>query len=467
MKMKNNSVTPYNITLTILAITMILILSFVVFIPNQKVYAEYSDLNNNSLVNFNQIAKPQLYSNDFYNFGGTDSNGYFSISLKNKSVTWARMNIADSFDTAHKYYFVFNSDLGNGMNLYAKDGTVTLLTNFVGSTILSGYNNYQFNMSSYFDSNPNGSIKVQMMCIDLTYMFGVGNEPNLQQAKEYFISYYPYNAGTQIPFSKSYLQGYQDGAQSVYENLSITLNSYTIGANSQTYANNTIERGELYLDQQYSTYAFNGVIAINLLGQVERGTNINIDFELIIPSLQGEPSNTWESFTLYFAYVDSNNNLVNITGINAKYIGSLKNAYKGDFALPITTYTIYCYLQYNTVGGNLAPLTALASKSDITFKGLDIAQIVNNAYNKGASDTNLKYSPGGVLYQSIYDLGKSEGIAQGNTFVSGLDVISTTFTKVFSIFNAEILPGIPLSVFILLPLLFGLIMFVVKIAKGG
>ena len=124
-------------------------------------------------------------------------------------------------------------------------------------------------------------------------------------------------------------------------------------------------------------------------------------------------------------------------------------------------------MDYNTIGGNLLPITAIASKSDITFKGLDIAQIVNNAYNKGASDTNAKYSVGGLLYQSIYDLGKSEGIAQGNTFVNGLDVIATTFTKVFSIFNVEILPGIPLSVFILLPLLFGLIIFVVKITKGG
>lgn len=439
MKMKNNSVTPYNITLTILAISMILILSFVMFIPNQSVYAEYNELNENTLVNFNQY-------------------------VEDKYINYTTNSYYGNFLPIGTYYGKINSNVNTTVLFVFSGG------GYYRQNIVIGNNIFKINIlkqvqAIQFD---NEITYTNFNMINLTQMFGENNIPSLEQCQDYFTAqYYSYNTGTEIPFSKSYLQGYQEGAQSVYENLTITLNTYTIGSNSQTYANNTIERGELYFDNQYSTYAFNGVIAINLLGNVERGTNINIDFELFIPSLQGEPSNIWEKYQLYFAYVDSNNNLVNITGIQAKYIGSTKNAYKGDFALPITTSTIYCYLQYNTVGGNLAPLTALANKSDITFKGLDIAQLVNNAYNKGASDTNAKYSPGSVLYNSIYELGKSDGIAQGNTFVNGLDVISTTFTKVFSIFNVEILPGIPLSIFILLPLLFGLIMFVVKIAKGG
>ncbi len=439
MKMNKNILNPYNIALTILAICMLLILSFVMFIPHQSVYADYNELNENTLVNFNQ------YIQD--NYINYSTNSYYGNSLP--------IGI---------YYGKINSNVNTSILFVFSGG------GYYRQNIVSGNNNFKINISKQVQAIQfdNQITYTNFNMINLTQMFGQNNIPSLEQCQDYFTAqYYAYNTGTQIPFSKSYLQGYQEGAQSVYENLSITLNTYTIGANSQTYSNNTIERGELYFDNQYSTYAFNGVIAINLLGQVERGTNININFELIIPSLEGESTSIWESFPLYFAYVDSNNNLVNITGIKANYIGSLKNTYKGDFALPITTSTIYCYLQYNTVGGNLAPLSALANKSDISFKGIDIAQIVNNAYNKGASDTNAKYSVGGVLYQSIYDLGKSEGIAQGNTFVSGLDVIATTFTKVFSIFNVEILPGIPLSIFILLPLLFGLIMFIVKISKGG
>ncbi len=439
MKMNKNILNPYNITLTILAICMLLILSFVMFIPHQSVYADYNELNENTLVNFNQ------YIQDTYiNYS---TNSYYSNSLP--------IGI---------YYGKINSNVNTSILFVFSGG------GYYRQNIVIGNNTFKINISNQVQAIQfdNEITYTNFNMINLTQMFGQDNIPSLEQCKDYFTAqYYAYNTGIEIPYSKSYLQGYKDGAQSVYENLTITLNTYTIGANSQTYANNTIERGELYFDQQYSSYAFNGVIAINLLGHVERGTNINIDFELFIPSLEGEPSNLWEKYPLYFAYVDSNNNLVNITGIKANYIGSLKNAYKGDFAIPISTSTIYCYLQYNNVGGNLAPLNAIANKSDITFKGIDIAQIVNNAYNKGASDTNAKYSVGGVLYQSIYDLGKSEGIAQGNTFVSGLDVIATTFTKVFSIFNVEILPGIPLSIFILLPLLFGLIMFIVKISKGG
>lgn len=428
-------------TLPILAIICCLILASVLFIPNQNVYAEYNDLNENTLVNFNQ------YIQDTYINYTTDS--YFGNDLP-----------------VGKYYIRINSNVNTSILFVYSGGA------YYGKSITIGQNDFIIDFSNKINAIQfNNSITYKNLnAINLTQMFGAGNEPNLDQCKEYFTAeYYSYNKGTEIPFSKSYLQGYQEGAKSVFDSLTITLNSYTIGANSQTYANNTIERGELSFDQQYSAYAFSGVIAINLLGQVERGTNINIDFELTLPTLEGEPnvSEFAKKFILYFSYVDSNNNLVNITGVKPNYKGGWVNSYSGDFALPITTSTIYCYLNYNTIGDNFAPTTAIATKSDITFKGLDLAQIINNAYNKGASDTNAKYSVGGLLYQSIYDLGKSEGIAQGNSFVNGLDVIATTFTKVFSIFNIEILPGIPLSIFILLPLLFGLIMFIVKLTKGG
>lgn len=449
-------------TLSILAIISCLILTFVLFIPNQSVHAEYNDLNENTLVNFNQYSK----FNNYLISGTTDSNAYLNHNTDNLALT---------FNNTHKYFLMgYFENINNNnasqftlfFNTYTKVYSFTTTNTYF---ILDGINNFDFARIFTLSPNSTFNISVNINLIDLTQMFGAGNEPNLEQCREYFTTYYPYNTGIQIPYSKSYLQGYQEGAKSVYDSLTITLNSYTIGANSQIYSNNTIERGDLTFDQQYSAYAFSGVIAINLLGQVERGTNINIDFELTIPSLEGEPNvETFaEKFILYFAYVDSNNNLVNITGVKPKYIGSWVNSYKGDFALPITISTIYCYLNYNTIGDNFLPTTAIATKSDITFKGIDIAQVVNNAYNKGASDTNAKYSVGGLLYQSIYDLGKSEGIAEGNSFASGLDVIATTFTKVFSIFNIEILPGVPLTIFILLPLLFGLIMFIVKLTKGG
>lgn len=439
-------------TLSILAIICCLILAFVLFIPNQNVYAEYNDLNENTIVNFNQLVLDQ------------NINRVYSPQ-KLFQLTNVDLNIYN-----HKYYVKYTRNSSGRLSFgyvdtSAHDLLVSFDSGFYDNIYTISYLSYFYLYSEESDANLSG-----INIFDLTKMFGAGNEPNLEQCKDYFTAeYYNYNTGIEIPYSKSYLQGYQEGAQSVYESLTITLNSYTIGANSQTYANNTIERGELVFDQQYSAYAFSGVIAINLLGQVERGTNINIDFELTIPSLEGEPnvSEFAKKFILYFAYVDSNNNLVNITGIKPNYKGSWVNSYNGNFALPITTSTIYCYLNYNTIGDNFLPTKAIATKSDITFKGLDLAQIINNAYNKGASDNNAKYSVGGLLYQSIYDLGKSEGIAQGNSFATGLDVIATTFTKVFSIFNIEILPGIPLSIFILLPLLFGLIMFIVKLTKGG
>ena len=437
MKMNKNIISPYNKTLSILAICFCLVLAFVLLYPTTQAFADFDDLSENTMVNFNQYIQ-----NDYINYS---TSSYFANTLPTGT-----------------YYMKINSNVNTRILFVYTGGE------YYQKAITTGQNSFIITFSNQINALQfdNAITYQNFNAINLTQMFGE-NIPTLDQANDYFTaSYYPYNTGTQMPFSKSYLQGYQEGAQSVYDSMTITFNSYTIGANSQTYANNTIERGTLAFDQQYSAYAFSGVIAINLLGEVQRGTNMDIDFELYIPDLQGESTSYAESFLLYFAYVDSNNNLIDMTGIIPHYLGAWTNKYQGNFALPITTSTIYCYLDYNTIGDNFGPTQAIASKSDITFIGLDVAQLVNNAYNKGASDTTAKYSYGGVLYQSIYDLGKAEGIAEGNSYATGLDVIATTFTQVFSIFNIEILPGIPLTIFILLPLLFGLIMFIVKLTKG-
>lgn len=461
MKMKSTNVNlSYNKAMSLLAFCLCLVLAFALFLPSTTTYADYSDLNENSIVNFNQL----IAFNSIY--GGGKNNDYAIYWSSQEDNVVATLKYDIEILANHKYYWCVKDNENNYYNMFNLGGNSNIRPNQI-STIegtatyndirrFNWYNEIPLNTTLYF------------IFVDLTTMFGSSFEPNLEQCKDLFTAnYYNYTTGTSIPLNKSYLQGYQDGANAVYDALTITFNAYTIGSNSQTYGNNTIERGTLYFDNIYSAYTFTGVISINMLSNITRGTNINVNFKLWIPDLQGENSNYARSFKLYFGYLNDNNELIQIVEIEPiPLTGVQENTYQGNFVLPIDTQTIYCWVDYNTIGDNFSPTSIIAYQTEMSFKSVDIGLLINNAYNNGASATTLEYQPGGIRYDSIYQLGKANGLAEGNTFGNGLEIIGTTFTQVFSFFNIEILPGIPLTIFILLPLLVGLIIFIVKMTKG-
>ena len=428
-----------------------------------KAHAEYTDLaGTNTLVNFNQISdNVNVYKS-----------GKASISEGSYYYANVSTNNAINFTIGHTYFFIGKINSGSSniykMSLYLNSYSNVFDFNFTRNT---GY--FVMNTTSYSlfrvyaldtnDFNCNYTLNV----IDLTVMFGENNIPNEQQANEYFTAeYYNYTTGTLVPYSKDYLQGYQDGANDLLEAMTITYNAFTIGSSSTTYANNIIERGEFEFSQMEGYYYFSGGIGISLNSIVERGTTFDVDYTFLIPDLQGESQSYKLSFTLHFAYVDENNNLIDIVEISPTNEGNY-NSYNGSFVLPISTSKIYCYVNYGRVGQNESPTQCFAFKSDLTFKSTDIALLMNNSYQRGYSDMQERYNINGDLYNEIWTLGYNNGLAQQNATIGTMDYAKAAFIGIGEILKIELLPGVPFSLFVLLPLMLGLITFVVKLSKGG
>ncbi len=422
-----------------------------------KAHADYLDLaETNTLVNFNQYVPN---ANITMSSIPRNQNGFYNIYNTSSFTFYAN----------HKYY-IFGTNTSSyavnvcsGSNWTNFSSAMVIENGFTSKIYTTDVNRYGLQL--YTDNN-NASFK-NFNIIDLTQMFG-SNEPNLEQAQEYFTAaYYNYTTGTLLPYSKDYLQGYQDGANDLLEAMTITYNSFTIGISSTTYSNNIIDRGEFGFSETEGYYYFSGVIGINLQAIVERGTNFDVDYQFLIPDFSGESQSYKLSYKLHFAYVDDNNNLIDIVEITPTNEGNY-NTYNGSFVLPVSTSKIYCYVNDGVVSqDNQATLQCFAFKSDLTFKSTDVALLMSNAYQRGYSDMQERYNINGDLYNEIWTLGYNNGLAQQNATIGTMDYAKAAFIGIGEILKIELLPGVPFSLFVLLPLMLGLITFVVRLSKGG
>ena len=163
--------TPYNKTLSVLAILFCLILTFVLFIPNQIAYAEYNDLNENTLVNFNQYIQ-----DEYINYS---TNSYYSNILP-----------------IGTYYGKIDSNVNTSILFVFSGG------GYYRQNIVIGNNNFKINILKQIQSIQfdNEITYTNFNMINLSQMFGENNIPASEQCKEYFTAqYYSYNTGTQIP----------------------------------------------------------------------------------------------------------------------------------------------------------------------------------------------------------------------------------------------------------------------------
>ena len=425
--------------------------------------AEYNDLSSDTLVNFNQLLR---FTSATSYVSRVDNNVGLRFSSGFNSQFPANINF--NAIANHRYY-LFNDNNNGDFRLYLTGGitqefnTIYEPTSDVNITQLFVVN------TSLVDLDVN----IHFNIIDLTLMFGSDSDNlTLEQAKEYFTAdYYEYNTGTAIPYSKDYLQGYNDGANAVYEALTITFSDYTIGANSVSYGNNVIEKGQIIYDSNYGAYMFTGVIGIDLLQEINAGTNININFDLYIPDLQGESGDYYKNFKLTFAYIDNSNNLTNIATIEpVKSTDVYENLYTGTIILPLTTRYLYMYVDYARVGQNEAPTQIFSFNSSMSFRSLDVGLLMKNSYLQGQQAGEQKYAYGTDGYNNIYNLGFANGSnnsANGSIFTNGWTWVGMIFHEIGDILSIELLPGIPISLFVALPLLVGLLFFIVKITKGS
>lgn len=446
------------ILITILSIILVALMTAFVFATinfasSKKAHAEYDDITSETVVNFNQIANWYSRTNEFYNWTQPDTQGYSSITLKNTSITWARAYLYGSgttIDSTHKYFIKYNSDTGsraiiwngtNGSNgsFYIESGS---------SIIVSGYNAYQFNLQDYFTTNPTGTIKVNFSMIDLTLMFG-NNEPNLEQCRQLFTAdYYNYTKGQAMFFGVN--------QNDMFNNLDYQFNTGLVSGYEQNITNSTVsynDNGQLIFNAKYNAN-YTPYWLINFKTVIPKGSIITINLN----------SYTTQSGVAFgISYADENEQ--NITSIpqtqntNAPFSYSFMND-KDISALYI--------IEQGSTFTNGTILTI--------FNGSINVQLVNDykfnlqaQYDLGYSDAETYYTDGygrQIIWSEGYDVGYTRGVSEGS-LSDGWTFLSTLFGGIGTIFSLEIFPNITVGTFVMIPLLLGLVFFIVKLSRGG
>ena len=157
-------------------------------------YAEVQKIGGKSVV-WNQLVPPynKTQSANGITIAG-DGSGKLTITVSSEvtgynQVTLGRINLIQG----HKY-LMFDGDKENGFELYISGytGINGKLFIFAANSTSSQDILYYVNQTSH-----SGTYIKHPMTIDLTQMFGSGNEPTLEECKKIFSAdYYPYDAGT-------------------------------------------------------------------------------------------------------------------------------------------------------------------------------------------------------------------------------------------------------------------------------
>lgn len=419
-----------------------------------KAYADYLDVVNdqNAIINFNQQLDIRTIDSNYYGVQVTTNNKGFDFSGRATAEGFLSLYNMSTI-SGHVYYFysTLPESLYNSMYLYHHNGTsydfrinaspqiITLNGNYstLDCNIHSGYT---FNGTYYFN------------LIDLTQMFGSGNEPNINQCKDLFkCDYYNYTTGTAISING--FDQYNNGAMSVRESMTINTTSANIADNlDNEVINSSYGSTSKTLIQGYMVWNTEGNYA-NCTALFNLQTNFNegdyFEFEFYTITGADTLSLPNQSFTmdLQIIAVDSSGNIVPLTTIKAQ--NNATTPTKATFYLPFDTDKLYIttphryIVGYNNFNINITTtnLTALSLYS------------YQDGYRSGRSNG--------------YTAGYNKGLSETNATLGTMEYIGAAFSGIGEVLQIELLPGVPFSLFILLPLMFGLIAFVVKLSKGG
>ena len=169
--------------------------------------AEIKKIKGNSVV-FNQLAginKEDRVVNNTTCVANGD--GSFTLSTNNSTtevISLYRLTPLINIPNGHKFYLKLQSSEVNGLvlrpytsvNTGVTEGTPTeaILT----ATADINYVAFLFNVGTLI----NDTLTVKPICVDLTLMFGAGNEPTLDEFKALFpLNYYDYNVGSLLSFN--------------------------------------------------------------------------------------------------------------------------------------------------------------------------------------------------------------------------------------------------------------------------
>lgn len=442
-KNENNNI----FTFTLLLVVAIMVLSLC-FMNNNLVFAEDTD----TILNFNQ-----LITNDYnHNYSYTYVSGSTRVTMTNA--------IGDSGENI--YYIRIIKTTTNQIALYAQDtdGNISVFaytsdTEYESLTTKTDLN--YFSIAHGADTD-----YTSIILINLTTMYGSGNEPSLTECSSIFTAqYYGYTTGTAITESgfTSYSSGYAQAISDLESSMEVTaqsLNSYYLFSyilmDGQTSDDISMEKD--YFDD-YNMYAT--LYSDETYGFLPFSVAANTKLTLTIGAFGVSVEDDTYPFNFYISYL-YNGSLIPLQTIELSSSSSVPlNDVTYSFYIPVDIDGIVFHIDSNEgyyVLGNV-------EASYTTYNILDLVSMSQTAaYQEGVEsvDTDSYYQEG--YYDGLADgkLSSNEALESGfwtwfNSMLSGIG----------NIFNIELYNGITIGIVILIPLLFSILLLVLRLVRGG
>lgn len=439
--------TKVNRTLLIICLVLVFSISitFTFISLNYSVNAE--GLTNNAILDFNQLL---------------DISRNFKIVSTTTNRTQHYASSLINFDNSHKYFIGNNSDSDSVFLTIVRynNGSYISYSDFSSDSIY--YNNNNYNQVT-FQINTQGIVNgnYNFMIVDLTQCFGVGNEPSsVEEFKSYFSNdYYPYTLSTLI--SLNTLDAYTNGVNDTLSNLSYSftaVDSYNRITNANVKINNIT-----YDSTLNKTTLGNDFVSLGVPGSTQNGV-------LYFPFSTTLNSGDTISLSGYYGYLifGSGNYSVDIVVVNGdsfakidtstktgSTINELKYINNLNYTLPFSCSGIYFICQ----GAGVC-----VSNFTISVQVLNFQSLINDAYKSGQKSVDIK-----SIEAEAYEKGKQFGISlKGeNVWSNANEFIKNIFVGIFDILSIEFLPNVTLGTFVLIPLIFSVLFFIVKVSKGG
>lgn len=425
----------------IVILMLAIIAAFTYCTINKYAHAEYTDISNDTIVNFNQ-----LFS---FNESGYISTSRASVKNNILSVTTAfnaSSQIAVNnlvFEANHKYYiYVLGTSLNGQRLAFANGGTIII--NYYNEMIYEAASNSTCNYLWGYSGLSVGAYYVNV--IDLTLMYG-SNEPDLETCKQIFKTSYYYNKGTPMYFGLN--------QNDLLQHLEYRINSGILTGYNQNITNTQVSynnQGELYLTGTYSEN-YSGYFLLNLKSTIPIGSIVTINFNSYLKS-------SGSSISLCYANTEE------------KFITNIPTSTNDSSPFSYTFITWEEVSAFYLICDNYSTGTIMTIK-DATISvqlSSDYQFNLQAQYDLGYNDATTYYTQGygrQEIWQKGFNEGKAKGLQEANGTFTAMDYVKSAFVTLGDIMNIEVFPNFTLGAFFLLPLITGAIFFIIKISKGG
>lgn len=390
-----------------------------------------AEATSDSLLNFNQLLNKDTINLSPYDFT-IDNNYTLTVNnyKNNGSTSWFQIFNGSGLKN-HKFYFKFNSN--NGLLMF----NANFGTNYLTSQVLDSGDVDNVIFYIRLGTGEASELKSTIQLIDLTQMYGAGNEPTLDKCKEIFITTYNYTENLIVDsgymdYNSGYNNGYTAGQSDMLTSQQFFQNNLTnIGYIWSGSKIDTLNAGYNFSNNSYTYSSVEKFNKIYLKYSTDFSFNKN---SVYVIKVENFSCNDFSELTIGYTLDDgSYNDLISISSDSFTY-SFVNNETNGT----ITNFYISIELK------NSDYIKSFSVKSITMYGQNDQEQIYNSAYQNG--------------YTTGYNSAKDTYSANGE-----FSFMISAFNGLGEILNMQILPNVPLWVFVAIPLFFGLIAFIFKL----